>query len=282
MQPNAIKNIPSLHIYGVQDVLISNDRTLQLARVFEKPVVVSHPGGHFTPNTWPNDAIRQFLIEQQTQHLAILADPVQFQSLNTFEEKLEATIVYHRKSRQFPIVPIGLSNSVDNLDDAMLHIWCQRTTFHDSELDDAFFRNWILLYLKNSDEILSFHLHFLPKYGSWRDVRHLYLTANQMRDELPAKDHSLLEKLQSTCVKLFGDQLKIDHRIVLNQPDESANEQEEEQQQQMIATHNKTDEWISNCAKEAPRITNARFNPSSSRKHIFTNQIIFISFCLFL
>ncbi|CAF3682167.1 unnamed protein product [Rotaria sp. Silwood1] len=69
MQPNAIKNISSLHIYGVNDVLITSDRTLKLAAAFENPIIVSHPGGHFTPNTWPTNNIKQFLLDQQQQLL---------------------------------------------------------------------------------------------------------------------------------------------------------------------------------------------------------------------
>lgn len=266
MQPNFIKNIPSLHIYGIQDVLITNDRTLKLAAVFENPIIVSHSGGHFTPNTWPNEVIQQFLIEQQKRNMNTHVDLPQLQSFNTFEEKLEATIIYHQKRKKLPVIPIGLSESNDdqNLDDAMLLIWCERTTFHNCEPkypQSLFFRHWILLYLKNSNEILSSHLNLIPKYGSWGDIKTLYLITNQMESEFPS-ENLLLEKLKNACVKLFGDQLKHDERIVLNQPDESANEFEEQM-------NIKTQEWISNCAKEAPRISNTRQNPSTSI-HIFS------------
>jgi hypothetical protein len=278
MQPNSIKNISSLHIYGINDVLINNDRTLKLAAAFENPIIVSHAGGHFTPNTWPNGSIRQFLIEQQERSATTHTDIPQFQSLKIFEEKLEATISYHQKRKTIPVIPIGLSKQIEDynienidnylLDDVMLLIWCKRTTFHNSELTSSFFRHWILLYLKKPDEILSMYLNFIPKYGSWGDLKSLYLSANEIEIEIPS-EKLLLDKLKSACVKMFGDQLKHDHRIILNQPDESANEQEE----QMTI---KDQEWISNCAKEAPRISNNRNNPGTS-KH-FTSFISSISF----
>jgi Ran GTPase-activating protein (RanGAP) involved in mRNA processing and transport len=263
MQPNSIKNISSLHIYGVNDVLINNDRTLKLAAAFENPVVVSHPGGHFTPNTWPTTTIRQFLIEQQERNTITQPDRSQIQSLNTFEEKLEATISNHQKRKIIPVIPIGLSKPIEDptianipFDDAMLLVWCERTTFHSPEPKDSpslFFQHWISLYLKNPDQMLSIYLNFIPKYGSWGDIKTLYLSADQGEHEKP-----LLDKLKSACVKMFADRLRHDQRIVLNQPDESANEQEE----QMTI---KSQEWISNCAKEAPRLSNNRHNPSTSQ-----------------
>ena len=276
MQPNAIKNIASLHIYGVKDVLINNDRTLKLAEAFENPKVVSHPGGHFTPNSWPSSAIRQFLLEQQQRHsVNIEIDQSQFQSLNTFEEKLEATISYHQKRKMIPIVPIGLSkpiedqpiadliDNIDNyaFDDVMLLIWCERTTFHNPEPKDTpslFFQHWISIYLKKPEIMLSSYLNIIPKYGGWGDIKTLYCTAAQKENEGP-----LLEQLKSTCVKMFAEQLKHDHRIVSNQPDESANEQEEQLKM-------KNEEWISHCAKEAPRLYNNRHNLNTS-KHFFSS-----------
>ncbi|UJR07920.1 hypothetical protein I4U23_012203 [Adineta vaga] len=292
MQPNAIKNVTSLHIYGVNDVLITNDRTLKLAAAFENPLIVPHQGGHFTPNTWPNKDIRQFLLEQQ-EHLSNRidrtnnSDMLQTQVLRTFEEKIEATISHHqkqistlpvneRKQNKIPIVPIGVStlinseniqhiiDNVDNylLDDVMLLIWCQRTTFHNIEPKEdettvlPFFRYWILLYLKKPMELLASYFDLIPKYGSWGDLKMLYLSIGKMENELSASEKILLDDLKHACVKAFGEQLKRDAHAVLNQPDESANEQEE----QMTI---KKQEWISNCAKEAPRINNNRKTPST-------------------
>ncbi|MEQ1569389.1 MAG: DUF924 family protein [Myxococcota bacterium] len=55
-------DLPSLHVYGQQDVLVDRDRTLQLAACFVEPRVVSHPGGHFFPELWPTDTFRTFLL----------------------------------------------------------------------------------------------------------------------------------------------------------------------------------------------------------------------------
>lgn len=40
-------NIPSLHIYGENDAIITPDMSELLAATFEEPKVVIHPGGHF-------------------------------------------------------------------------------------------------------------------------------------------------------------------------------------------------------------------------------------------
>ncbi|CAF1513355.1 unnamed protein product [Adineta ricciae] len=292
MKSQAIKNVASLHIYGINDVLINNDRSLKLAEAFENPVIKSHSGGHFTPNTWPNNDIRQFLLEQQNRlsnkiEMRDSPSTQQTQVLGTFEEKLEATISYHqkqvstlpaieRKQNKLPIVPIGLSASIDSskpleeliehvdtdlLDDVMLLVWCQRTTFHNSESKDVqgaiapFFRYWTLLYLKKPAEVLSSYMDLVPKYGSWSDLKNLYLSVLEMEKDFSAEKASL-DNLKYACVKIFGEQLNRDSRAVLNQPDESANEQEE----QMMT---KNQQWISNCAKEAPRIANNPTNPST-------------------
>jgi len=55
-------DLPSLHIYGEQDVLMDIPRSLALADCFVDPVVASHPGGHFQPERWPVDDIRAFLL----------------------------------------------------------------------------------------------------------------------------------------------------------------------------------------------------------------------------
>ena len=68
MAPGTIR-LPSLHIFGAQDVLVDVDRTEALARCFVEGRIVSHTGGHFFPDLWPVDAIRSFL-------LPFLPDPV--------------------------------------------------------------------------------------------------------------------------------------------------------------------------------------------------------------
>lgn len=71
-------HLPSLHIYGEQDVLMDIPRTLALAECFVDPTVVSHPGGHFQPERWPIDDIRAFLlrfIDAPPPLLSRLTDP---------------------------------------------------------------------------------------------------------------------------------------------------------------------------------------------------------------
>jgi uncharacterized protein (DUF924 family)/Ran GTPase-activating protein (RanGAP) involved in mRNA processing and transport len=55
-------DLPSLHVYGEQDVLVTPDRTCALAACFVEPRVLSHPGGHFFPELWPAAELRAFLL----------------------------------------------------------------------------------------------------------------------------------------------------------------------------------------------------------------------------
>ena len=284
MQPKAIRNVPSLHIHGVKDAWVTSDRTLKLAGMFDNAAVISHSGGHFTPNTWPVTDMKQFLLEQQTSVLqkdgaATNIHAYVGPSLNTFEEKLQATIAWHqkqlstlsaaeRKAKRLPVLPIGLSvlTEAPNLDDLLLLVWCKRTTFHNAEpkSDDhgnsipvPFFRHWILLYLKKPDELLSTPIHQIPKYGSWGDIKTMFINAHEMKREYPMQE-ALLDRLQAVCVQLMVDQLKQDHQAILKQPDEASNETEEQLSIQK-------QEWISNCAQEAPRLTNNSLNIASSK-----------------
>ncbi|CAF1263523.1 unnamed protein product [Adineta steineri] len=147
----------------------------------------------------------------------------------TFEEKIHATILsqqkrtlnlpaVQRKRKKISIVPVGLSSTINdqnieniikNLDNylfdgVMLLVWCKRTTFYNSEFknDDQsnktspFFRQWILLYLKKPDQVLSTHLNTIPKYGGWGDLKALYSCADHMKNRFPI-ELKLLENLQS-------------------------------------------------------------------------------------
>lgn len=42
-----IISIPTLHIYGESDAIISPDMSESLANIFDDPKIVTHPGGHY-------------------------------------------------------------------------------------------------------------------------------------------------------------------------------------------------------------------------------------------
>lgn len=43
--------IPSLHIYGETDEIITKEMSLELAKNFDEPSFITHPGGHYFPAT---------------------------------------------------------------------------------------------------------------------------------------------------------------------------------------------------------------------------------------
>ncbi|GFS27680.1 ovarian cancer-associated gene 2 protein homolog [Elysia marginata] len=58
--------IPSLHIYGESDQIVSNEMSEELLQYFDDPKVWLHPGGHFVPATGPQKKIYvEFLQEMQ-------------------------------------------------------------------------------------------------------------------------------------------------------------------------------------------------------------------------
>ncbi|RUS79726.1 hypothetical protein EGW08_012499 [Elysia chlorotica] len=46
-------SIPSLHVYGESDQIVSNEMSEELLQYFDNPKVWIHPGGHFVPATGP-------------------------------------------------------------------------------------------------------------------------------------------------------------------------------------------------------------------------------------
>lgn len=48
---NVPLQIPSLHVFGLEDKVIPDNMSRDLLPTFQEPVVVIHPGGHFIPAT---------------------------------------------------------------------------------------------------------------------------------------------------------------------------------------------------------------------------------------
>lgn len=55
--------LPSLHVLGEHDILVTPDRSERLFEAFDArtSVLVRHGGGHFVPSAWPYDAMRAFV-----------------------------------------------------------------------------------------------------------------------------------------------------------------------------------------------------------------------------
>eukprot|EP00112_Aurelia_sp_Birch-Aquarium-sp1_P022582 Seg641.5 transcript_id=Seg641.5/GoldUCD/mRNA.D3Y31 product="Esterase OVCA2" protein_id=Seg641.5/GoldUCD/D3Y31 len=54
---------PSLHIFGDSDKVIAGERSEELSRLFDNPVVLNHAGGHFLPATSKEKKIYQNFLE---------------------------------------------------------------------------------------------------------------------------------------------------------------------------------------------------------------------------
>lgn len=61
VRPHAIA-VPSLHVLGLNDILVTPDRSIALFEAFDPAhsSLVKHPGGHFVPGAWPYPEIHAF------------------------------------------------------------------------------------------------------------------------------------------------------------------------------------------------------------------------------
>eukprot|EP00759_Apiculatamorpha_spiralis_P006053 PhF_6_TR13573/c0_g1_i3/m.21707 len=55
--------IPTMHVYGTGDTIITPEQSLQLASVFPNSVVVTHDGGHFVPSS-VRKSFKDFIVSQ--------------------------------------------------------------------------------------------------------------------------------------------------------------------------------------------------------------------------
>lgn len=55
-------NLPSVHVIGETDAVVSKDRGQALLELYENPTVYLHPGGHYIPtNKEVKDVLREFV-----------------------------------------------------------------------------------------------------------------------------------------------------------------------------------------------------------------------------
>lgn len=61
MNQERLLKTPSIHILGLEDILVVPDRSRKLSQIFENSVLIEHSAGHFTPKNWPYPEMRQFI-----------------------------------------------------------------------------------------------------------------------------------------------------------------------------------------------------------------------------
>jgi uncharacterized protein (DUF924 family)/Ran GTPase-activating protein (RanGAP) involved in mRNA processing and transport len=77
--PNSLPT-PSLHILGKKDILVIPERSRKLAEIFINGKLIEHEGGHFVPNGWPFEEMKNFM--------------KQFTPFNN-EKKIETKVDWH-------------------------------------------------------------------------------------------------------------------------------------------------------------------------------------------
>lgn len=60
--PHSVR-VPALHVLGLQDILVTPDRSIKLFEAFDpaSAALVKHGGGHFVPGAWPHAEIHAFV-----------------------------------------------------------------------------------------------------------------------------------------------------------------------------------------------------------------------------
>ena len=79
-----ISDIPSLHVYGLNDMMVPAADSVSLANCFKNSLIETHLAGHFAPDSWPIQQITKF-ISEQCKHITPLV-----KSFNLIEDRSEA------------------------------------------------------------------------------------------------------------------------------------------------------------------------------------------------
>ncbi|ORZ32054.1 hypothetical protein BCR44DRAFT_1515664 [Catenaria anguillulae PL171] len=100
--------VKSLHIYGEQDrhlgpPEVMEGNTRELAKIYESADIVSHPGGHFTPQTYPHKAMAEFIkgviIDGTSRRASQSHEEQQTHAMMSLEDKIAVGLQQYRRMR---------------------------------------------------------------------------------------------------------------------------------------------------------------------------------------
>lgn len=91
LRPRAIKynnlysvsnpfDFPSLHIYGANDLMINPSKSIEFSKCFKDSQLYEHNHGHFSPLSWPNDKIINFIKSNHQHRLFKFSENETFES----------------------------------------------------------------------------------------------------------------------------------------------------------------------------------------------------------
>lgn len=241
-------------------------RTYALAAQFKDPDIVVHPGGHFTPASWPVKRMADFILEQAVpvkEAIAVEGEVV------GFEEKMDHSLDAAIRNPGGTFIPIGMGPSVEKLfqtstfdrsldwfrcllnnfgpktaqdegtmDDLLLLAYTIRHAASPSKSakgPDVFLHAWLALYGLNPHYMLK-KVETIPTYGAWKDLTNLAVLNS-------ASARPGQTELHKAIVDIFADRLANDHRILVA----SLNKSEEEEE---VSTADLMD--ITDAARGAP------------------------------
>lgn len=66
--------LPSLHVFGTADTIVSETDSMKLARIFEGPRIIIHGGGHVVPNFWKFKETLGYFVKEQYERKGVWLD----------------------------------------------------------------------------------------------------------------------------------------------------------------------------------------------------------------
>ncbi|MEM6991746.1 MAG: DUF924 family protein [Myxococcota bacterium] len=206
-------DVPSLHIYGEQDVLVDNARTLALAECFVAPKVVAHPGGHFVPKLWPVAAIRDFLVAHaRPAATCALEERVRFARLHRRPIGLSEAgrAVWDRLHSDEPDAALVAAASVADL---QVMLWALQRDYRSGRSEnvmaplpgDEFYRLFLCA-LEHAPDHFVDYVHEIPRIGSWALLTRLAIYAHA------APQTDATSAVHREIVRAFVDRLSLEHR----------------------------------------------------------------------
>lgn len=216
MQPGAI-DLPSLHIYGEQDVLVDNARSQALADCFVNARVTTHAGGHFVPMHWPLGEIRDFLLAhaRPAEHCS-LAERIRYaknfdRPLGLAESGTRLWDALHDEDTTE--LSTSVAKAIDlaqprTLDDVHVIAWALQRDY-DARFAEGIlapapgdeFHRLLLAVLSIAPDAVVSWVADIPRHGGWKLLTRLAVFAKIA----PASDET--DALYTRIVERFAEQL---------------------------------------------------------------------------
>jgi uncharacterized protein (DUF924 family)/Ran GTPase-activating protein (RanGAP) involved in mRNA processing and transport/predicted esterase len=171
-------DLPSLHVFGEADTHVAPDRTRALAGCFRDAEIRAHAGGHFTPQHWPLEDIRRFLlrfVEAPPISRVQLDDPAWRDAVRANEDApadlpaLDALPLPEPPFHELLAEAVGLRHPV---------VYGNAEDVRDPIRGDLAHRIWLAVWRQDPDAVL----HALTRDEDWSALTRLAVVGSALLD----------------------------------------------------------------------------------------------------